>query len=101
LTSAASTAPTSGTSDPRQHQPPRPAKYDARFDIFEGGVYEIALFQAERQTTQSNYRLTLAGFLNTGTTQCDILCGDGLIRGDEQCDDGNIDSADGCSATPA
>jgi fibro-slime domain-containing protein len=71
---------------------------DERFDIFEGGVYEIALFQAERQTVQSNYRLTLAGFLNTGTTLCDILCGDGLIRGDEQCDDGNIDPADGCSA---
>ena len=28
-----------------------------------GGTYEIAVFQAERRTTQSNYRLTLRGFV--------------------------------------
>jgi cysteine-rich repeat protein len=28
----------------------------------------------------------------------DVTCGDGLIRGDEQCDDGNTNDSDGCSA---
>src|SRR5690606_27554865 len=27
------------------------------------------------------------------------ICGDGLLEGDETCDDGNLDPADGCSAT--
>lgn len=30
---------------------------------------------------------------------CNAICGDGLIRGDEQCDDGNTTGGDGCSAT--
>jgi len=72
--------------------------YDARFDIFEGGIYEIAVFQAERHTTRSQYQLTLAGFLNTGTATCESICGDGVISGVEQCDDGNPTSGDGCSA---
>src|SRR5690606_17264728 len=63
--------------------------YDARFDVFEGGIYEIALFQAERHTSESNYKLTLAGFLNTGTSICNEVCGDGVVRGLEECDDGN------------
>jgi len=73
--------------------------YDPRFDIFEGGIYEIAFFHAERHTSGSNYTLTLAGFVNTGITFCDAVCGDGFLRGTEQCDDGNLDPGDGCSAT--
>lgn len=30
---------------------------------------------------------------------CQILCGDGIVGGSEQCDDGNTRSGDGCSAT--
>ena len=30
-------------------------------------------------------------------TDCAPICGDGLVLGDEQCDDGNLDSEDGCS----
>ncbi len=36
---------------------------DVRFGLEKGKVYEITLFQAERHTTESNFRLTLAGFL--------------------------------------
>ncbi len=44
--------------------------YDPRFDLLEGGVYELAVFHAERHTTLSNYRLTLARFLHRPTTIC-------------------------------
>jgi fibro-slime domain-containing protein len=67
--------------------------HDPRFDIFEGGVYEVAMFHAERHRTASNYRLTLAGFLNTGQSTCDSVCGDGIVSGDEECDDGVNDGA--------
>ena len=30
---------------------------------------------------------------------CTSLCGDGLVRLDETCDDGNLEDDDGCSAT--
>ncbi len=35
----------------------------ASLGLVVNGIYEIALFQAERQTTESNYRLTLGGFV--------------------------------------
>jgi fibro-slime domain-containing protein len=52
-----------------------------------GGIYEVALFQAERHTTQSNYRLTLAGF-EAVRSRCDFVCGDGVVTRFERCDDG-------------
>ncbi|MEL6179824.1 MAG: DUF4215 domain-containing protein, partial [Myxococcota bacterium] len=72
--------------------------FDPRFDLFEGGIYEIAMFHAERQTVESNYLLTLSGFLNAGTAICASVCGDGVVSGIEQCDDGNPDDGDGCSS---
>lgn len=73
--------------------------YDDRFDIFDGGIYEIVVFQAERHTTQSNYQLTLSGFLNTGTSLCEgAECGDGFKSEAEECDDGNAFDGDGCSS---
>ncbi|MES1183489.1 MAG: DUF4215 domain-containing protein [Myxococcales bacterium] len=60
---------------------------DDRFGLTKGGVYEIVLFHAERHTTQSNFRLTLAGFL-APRSSCDTTCGDGIVAGDEFCDDG-------------
>jgi fibro-slime domain-containing protein len=59
-----------------------------------GGMYEIALFQAERHTTASNYQLTLSGFVHQ-ITQCVPHCGDGKVRGDETCDDGKNDGSYG------
>jgi fibro-slime domain-containing protein len=60
-----------------------------------GSVYEAAVFQAERQTTGSSYKLTLSGF-NAAPTECVPTCGDGVIVGDEECDCG-----DGKVATPS
>ena len=64
-----------------------------------GRVYEIAVFQAERHVCASSYRLTLAGF-NRQRTECETVCGDGVVAGDERCDDGkdNGDVYGGCGA---
>ena len=63
-----------------------------------GNVYEIAVFQAERQTTCSSYKLTLSGF-NAAPTECTPSCGDGVIVGDEECDcgDGKSKVPDTCT----
>ncbi len=53
----------------------------------DGNVYVIMVFQAERQTTSSTYKLTLSGF-NTAPSECRAICGDGVISPGEQCDDG-------------
>ncbi len=52
-----------------------------------GGMYEIAMFQAERHTSRSNYKLTLSGFVHA-TSTCSAICGDGKVVGGEQCDEG-------------
>jgi fibro-slime domain-containing protein len=52
-----------------------------------GNVYEIALFHAERQTAASNFNLQLTGFV-AQKSSCSTVCGDGIIAGDEECDDG-------------
>jgi fibro-slime domain-containing protein len=65
-----------------------------------GQVYEIVVFQAERHVTQSSYKLTLGQFDRTYTL-CSPKCGDGIVNGTEQCDDGpnNSDTAyGGCTS---
>ena len=59
-----------------------------------GGMYEIALFQAERHTTGSNYKLSFSGFTHA-ITKCLPTCGDGKVVGDEVCDDGKNDGTYG------
>jgi len=59
----------------------------AMFGLTNGQVYEVAVFQAERQTTGSSYRLTLSGF-NALPSECRPVCGDGIIGIGEECDDG-------------
>ena len=54
----------------------------------EGRIYEVVLFHAERHTDKSNFRLTLNGFVRT-TSVCVAECGDGIVAGDEVCDDGD------------
>ncbi len=60
----------------------------------DGGVYEIALFQAERQTTASTYKLTLSGF-NDQSSSCKPICGDGVVSPGEQCDNGTAKNLGG------
>jgi fibro-slime domain-containing protein len=52
-----------------------------------GGIYEAIVFQAERHTTGSSYRLTLRGF-NAPRSACTFRCGDGVVTRYEVCDDG-------------
>ncbi|MBK8481064.1 MAG: DUF4215 domain-containing protein [Proteobacteria bacterium] len=65
-----------------------------RFGLQVGKVYEIAIFQAERHTTQSNYKLTLGNFTRV-RTQCTAVCGDGIVTRLEACDDGKNDGSYG------
>jgi len=70
----------------------------ALLELEVGNVYEIALFHAERRETGSNFNLTLAGFVSAETS-CVTDCGDGIVAGDETCDDGvNDGSYEGCEA---
>ncbi len=52
-----------------------------------GRVYEVVLFHAERRRSQSNFKLTLKGFA-ASRTECASVCGDGIVAGEEDCDDG-------------
>jgi fibro-slime domain-containing protein len=65
--------------------------------LVKGDMYETAVFQAERHTTESDYQLTLAGFTHVHS-ECVGTCGDGVVTGDEVCDDGKNDgSYGGCT----
>ena len=59
----------------------------AMFGLTNGQVYEVAVFQAERQTSGSSYRLTLSGF-NAAPSECRPVCGDAIVGIGEECDDG-------------
>ena len=52
------------------------------------------MFQAERHTTASSYKLTLKGF-NAAVSACDDTCGDGVTSSNEACDDGVNDGSYG------
>ncbi|HET9621290.1 MAG TPA: DUF4215 domain-containing protein [Kofleriaceae bacterium] len=52
-----------------------------------GGTYEVVVFQAERHTSASSYKLTLQGF-NAAHSVCADHCGDGVTSSNEACDDG-------------
>lgn len=74
---------------------------DDRFSITKGNVYEIVVFQAERNETYSNYKLTLQNFI-LGRSTCTPICGDGVIQPGETCDDGaseNTGEYGHCNAT--
>ncbi len=63
-----------------------------------GGTYEAVVFQAERHTNASSYKLTLKGF-NAAISQCDDVCGDGKTSSYEVCDDGtNMGGYGSCTA---
>ncbi len=64
-----------------------PASAATKYNLRKGGVYEAVVFQAERHTNASNYRLTLANF-TTKRTECTSSCGDGQVQPPEECDTG-------------
>ena len=71
----------------------------ANFGLALGSIYEIAVFQAERHTVASNYRLTLSNFVNKKSV-CTSVCGDGIKTPNEVCDDGINDGLYGhCTST--
>jgi fibro-slime domain-containing protein len=73
----------------------------AKFGMSPGNVYEAAVFQAERQTEGSSYKLTLSGF-NAAPSDCQAVCGDGILAIGEECDDGEHNgdtSYGGCSVS--
>jgi len=53
------------------------------------GIFEIAIFNAERHVSGSNFQLTLTGF-NSSPSVCTPICGDGFAAGSEQCDRGTL-----------
>lgn len=65
--------------------------------LVKGGMYGIVLFQAERHTPGSNYKLTLNGFVHA-ISECKAICGNGTVEGDEVCDDGKNDGSYGSCA---
>jgi fibro-slime domain-containing protein len=76
----------------------------AELGLAVGRIYEVAVFQAERHTTQSSYRLTLNNF-GTRRTECVSTCGNAIFDPGEECDDGVNDGgygqcAPGCVLGP-
>jgi len=65
-----------------------PTTSTANLGLQDGKVYEAAVFQAERQTTGSSYKLTLSGF-NAAPSVCHPDCGDGILEIGEECDEGD------------
>ncbi len=62
---------------------------DRDFDLYEDGLYDLHVFQAERCDSGSNYKLTLDGFLNTGKSTCTAelsTCGNNRLDSGEECD---------------
>jgi len=59
-----------------------------------GGIYEVAVFQAERHTDISSYQLTLNNF-ETRRTVCTATCGNNQRDEGEECDDGVNDGGYG------
>jgi fibro-slime domain-containing protein len=68
-----------------------------KLDIHKGGTYEAVVFQAERHTSASSYKLTLQGF-DAARSDCESQCGDGITASDEVCDDGKNDGTYGSCA---
>ncbi len=77
-----------------------------RLGLVVGGVYELAVFHAERHATGSNYGLTIGGFARVSTRCESGGCGDGVVVAGEACDEGASNGAgyghctEGCALGP-
>jgi fibro-slime domain-containing protein len=66
----------------------------ADYELVDGNVYKITVFQAERQRDGSSFQLTLAGF-EAAPSNCTAVCGDNILSFGEECDDGVNDGGYG------
>jgi fibro-slime domain-containing protein len=64
------------------------------FGLKPNGIYEVVMFQAERNQCGSNFKVTLKDF-NKPKSTCKSTCGDGIVASDEVCDDGKNDGSYG------
>jgi hypothetical protein len=64
------------------------------YGLTSGDLYEIAVFQDERQTTSSTFKMTLSGF-NISSSVCIPVCGNGIVTPPEQCDNGTANDTGG------
>jgi fibro-slime domain-containing protein len=65
-----------------------------------GKVYEVVMFQAERNQCGANFGVTLKNFSKPKSI-CSSVCGDGIVASDEACDLGkanNTGAYGGCNA---
>jgi len=90
---AGSTAcsPTNGAKPPAATTPADFSVRTVPLGLVTGKTYEIAIFGADRHPPESNYQLTLNGY-TTKKSNCQPRCGDGVVSGGEECDDGDDNS---------
>lgn len=75
--------------------PPNPPQSgELNLGLSKGGVYELVMFQAERNQCGSNFKITLKDF-NKPKSSCSSSCGDGVVASNEVCDDGKNDGSYG------
>jgi fibro-slime domain-containing protein len=68
--------------------------------LVKGNVYEVVMFQAERNQCGSNFGVTLKNF-SKPKSNCSATCGDGILASTEACDRGpgeNTGEYGGCNA---
>lgn len=72
---------------------------DVALGLQAGKIYEISVFERDGAPTESNYQLTLSGFV-TEKSICVPRCGDGIVSAGEECDcgDGTVPLGAGCTA---
>lgn len=73
-----------------------------QFDLVQPGRYQMVASKSGRATFDIGTIKVIAGKTTSVPTvlaPCTVLCGDGNITGNEQCDDKNTTAGDGCSAT--
>ena len=72
------------------------------FDLVRPGTYRLVAAKSARAPFDIATIVVTAGkttVIPTTLVPCAVLCGDGHITGNEQCDDQNTSSGDGCSST--
>jgi cysteine-rich repeat protein len=71
-----------------------PVPFQVDLGLQPNGIYEVVMFQAERNACGSNFKVTLKDF-NKPKSTCKSTCGDGIVASNEVCDDGTNDGSYG------